>query len=84
MLEQYELKESKFFNVLVCSCYQCKTSLQDRKISAMFLLSVKEKFIDRLETKMTDVDPSVVWQYARPLKNNYFKAWNCVNQKTNF
>ena len=84
MLEQYELKESKFFNMIVCSCYHCKTSLRDGEISAMFLLFVKEKFIGRLETKMTDVDPSAVWQHAQPLKNNYFKACNCVNQKTNF
>ena len=35
---------------------------------------VIEKFIDRLETKMTDVDPSVVGQHVRPLENNYFKA----------
>ena len=34
-----------------------------------------EKFIDRLETKMTDVEPSVVEQHVRPLENNYFKAW---------
>ena len=33
-----------------------------------------EKFIDQLETKMTDVDPSVVGQHVRPLENNYFKA----------
>ena len=58
ILEQYELKESRFFHVIVC--YHCKASLRDRKISAMFLLFVKEKFIDRRETKMTDVDPSVV------------------------
>ena len=34
---------------------------------------VIEKFIDRLETKMTDVDPSIVGQHVRPLENNYFK-----------
>ena len=35
---------------------------------------VIEKFIDRLETKKTDVDPSVAGQHVRSLKNNYFKA----------
>ena len=35
---------------------------------------VIEKFIDQLETKMTDVDPSVVGQHVQPLENNYFKA----------
>ena len=35
---------------------------------------VKEKFIDQLETNMTDVDPSVVGQHVQPLENNYFKA----------
>ena len=40
----------------------------------MFLLYVIEKFINRLETKMTDIDPSIVGQHVPPLKNNYFKA----------
>ena len=35
---------------------------------------VIEKIIDQLETKMTDIDPSVAGQHVRPLKNNYFKA----------
>ena len=43
------------------------------KILTMFLLSDIEKFIDRSETKATDVDPSIVGQYVQPLKNNYFK-----------
>ena len=47
---------------------QCKTSQQDTKISTMFLLSVAEKFIYRPETEMTDVVPSIVGQYVRPLK----------------
>ena len=41
----------------------------------LFLLSVIEKFIDQCETKMTDIDPSIVGQHVQPLKNNYFKAW---------
>ena len=32
-------------------------------------LSVIENFIDQLETKMTNVDPSIVGQHVRPLKN---------------
>ena len=36
---------------------------------------VIEKFIDRLETKMTNVDPRVVGQHVQPLENNYLKAW---------
>ena len=51
---------------------QFRTSLQDTKI-LMFLLSDIEKFIDQRETKATDVDPSIVGQHVRPLKNNYFK-----------
>ena len=39
----------------------------------MFLLSDIGKFIDRSETKTTDVDPSIVGQHVRRLKNNYFK-----------
>ena len=35
---------------------------------------VIEKFIGRLETKMTDVDPKVVGQHVQPLESNYFKA----------
>ena len=54
---------------------QFRTSLRDTKILTMFLLSVIEKFIDRLETKLADVDPSLVEQHVRPLKNNYFKPW---------
>ena len=41
----------------------------------MFLLSVIETFIDHLETKITDIDPSIVRQLFQPLKNNYFKVW---------
>ena len=44
----------------------------------MFLLSVVAKFIDWLETKMTDIDPSIVRQHVQPLKNNYFKAWSHI------
>ena len=43
------------------------------KILTMFLLSVIEKVIDRLETKLVDVDPSLVGQHVQPLKNNYCK-----------
>ena len=46
------------------------------KILTMFLLSVIEKVIDWLETKLADVDPSLVGQHVQPLKNNYFKP--CV------
>ena len=53
---------------------QYKTSVQDMKILMMFLLSVIEKFIDPLETKMTNIDPSIVGQHVWPSKNNYFKA----------
>ena len=49
---------------------QFRSSLRDTKILTMFLLSVIEKFIDRLETKMVDVDPRLVGQHVRPLKNN--------------
>ena len=54
---------------------QFRTSLRDTKI-LMFLLSDIEKFIDQRETKATDVDPSIVGQHVRPLKNNYFKPWD--------
>ena len=52
---------------------QFRTSLRDTKILTMSLLSVAEKFIERLETKLADVDPSLVGQHVRPLKNNNFK-----------
>ena len=41
----------------------------------MFVLSVIEKFIDWLETKINYVDPSIVSPQVQLLKNNYFKAW---------
>ena len=47
---------------------QFRTSLRDTKILTMFLLSVIEKFIDRLETKLADIDPSLMEQHVRPLK----------------
>ena len=53
---------------------QFKTLLRDTQMLAMFLSSVTEKLIDRLETKMIDVDPGIVGQHVRPLKNNYFKV----------
>ena len=34
-----------------------------------------KKYIDRLEIKMTNLDPSIDGQHFRPLKNNYFKPW---------
>ena len=52
-----------------------KTLVWDTKILTMFLYLVIKKYIDRLETKMTDVDPSIVGQHVQPLKNNYFKIW---------
>ena len=55
---------------------QFRTSLQDTKILTMFLLSVIEKFIDQLETKLANIDPSLVRQHVQPLKNNYFKPWS--------
>ena len=39
----------------------------------MFFLYAIEKFIKRLEAKMTNVDPSIVRQYIQLLKNKYFK-----------
>ena len=54
---------------------QFRTSLRDTKILTMFLLSVIKKFIDRFETKLGDLDSSLVGQHVRPLKNNYFKPW---------
>ena len=56
---------------------QFRTLHQDMKILTMFSLSDIEKFIDWCETKTTDVDPGIVRQYVRPLKNNSFKAWIC-------
>ena len=53
---------------------QYKTLLQDMKILTMLLLSVIEKFIDWLETKMIIVDPSILGQHVQLFKNNYFKA----------
>ena len=50
-----------------------KQSVQDFATRQENLLSDIEKFIDRRETKMTDIDPSIVGHYVRPLKNNYFK-----------
>ena len=47
----------------------------------MFLLSVIKKFIDRLETKMTDVDPSTIGQNVRPLKNNYFQSMDAITKQ---
>ena len=52
-----------------------KTLVRDTKILTMFLYLVIKKYIDRLETKMTDGDPSIVGQHVQPLKNNYFKIW---------
>ena len=39
----------------------------------MFFLYAIEKFINQLEAKMTNVDPSIVRQYIQLLKNKYFK-----------
>ena len=61
---------------------QYKTSVRDMKILTIIVLSVIEKIIDPLETRMTNVDPSIVRQYVRPLKNNYVKGCktfkNCI------
>ena len=54
---------------------QYKTSVRDMKILTVFLLSNIEKFFDQLETKMTNIDPSIVGQHVQTLKNDYFKAW---------
>ena len=51
-----------------------KTLIQDTKILRMFLLLVIKKYINRIETKITDVDLSIVGQNVRPLENNYLKA----------
>ena len=52
------------------------------KILTIIVLSVIEKIIDPLETRMTNVDPSIVRQHVRPLKNNYVKGCktfkNCI------
>ena len=53
--------------------HQFRTLLQDTKILKMFFLYAIEKFINRLEAKMTNVDPSIVRQYIQLLKNKYFK-----------
>ena len=73
-------------SVMALSCphvnNQFRTLLRDTKILTMFLLSVIEKFIDWLETKMVDVDPSLVRQHVRPFKNN----WLCqalINMSNN-
>ena len=62
-------------SVIALSCphvnNQFRSSLRDTKILTMFLLSVIEKSIDWLETKMVDVDPRFVGQHVRPLKNNW-------------
>ena len=65
---------------------QFRTLLRDTKILTIFLLSDIEKFIDRCETKTTDVDPSIVGQPVRPLKNNCFKPCSLTTliTKTNF
>ena len=39
----------------------------------MFFLYAIETFINRLEAKMTNVDPRIVRQYIQLLKNKYFK-----------
>ena len=44
------------------------------KILTVFLLYNIEKFFDQLETKMTNIDPSIVGQHVQTLKNDYFKA----------
>ena len=65
--------------VIVLSRPPLEQSVQDfstryENFDVVFIICL-EKLIDRLETKMTDVDPSIVGQHVRPLKNNYFKAW---------
>ena len=64
--------------VIVLSRPPLEQSVQDfstryENFDVVFIICL-EKLIDRLETKMTDVDPSIVGQHVRPLKNNYFKA----------
>ena len=70
------------FTELVLLCFNfphvnnhCKASIQDTKLLRMFLLPVIKKYIDWLKTKMTDVDPSIVWQHVLLMENNYLKAW---------
>ena len=70
------------FTELVLLCFNfphvnnhCKASIQDTKLLRMFLLPVIKKYIDWLKTKMTDVDPSIVWQHVPLMENNYLKAW---------
>ena len=43
-----------------------------------FFIMCIEKFIDQPETKMTDIDPSIVGQHVWPLKNNFFKACHVI------
>ena len=63
---------------IVLSRPPCEQSVQDfstryENFDNFFIICI-EKLIDRPETKMTDVDPSLVGQHVQPLKNNYFKA----------
>ena len=50
------------------------TRLVRRENFGVFIIFI-EKYIDQLETKLADIDPSIVGQHARPLKNNYSKAY---------
>ena len=62
--------------VTVLSCPPSEQLLQDlvrRENFGVFIIFI-EKYIDQLETKLADKDPSIVGQHARPLKNNYSKA----------
>ena len=62
--------------VTVLSCLPCEQLLQDlvrRENFGVFIIFI-EKYIDQLETKLAHIDPSIVGQHARPLKNNYSKA----------
>ena len=74
-------------SVIVLPRLPREQSLQDfgtryKKILLYFIII--KKYIDRLETKMTDVDPSIVVQHVRPLKNNYFEAWTCWCERIKF
>ena len=64
---------------IVLSCPPREQSVQDfgtryENFDNFFIICYK-KFIDYLETKMTNINPSIVRQLVQPLKNNYFKAW---------
>ena len=56
-----------------CNLYFFRSFSSHMFLLQAFRLSDIEKFIDRRETKATDLDSSIVGQHVQPLKNNYFK-----------